>query len=136
MWNRRYADAPAGNTRQITGCTISIGDAAYKTHRILWLLVRGEPVPEIIDHMDGDPFNNRISNLRAATRAQNNWNRRRGRDNTSGVKGVILVKEGVFRVSLRHNGERYVRTYKSIEEAAGARNEMARLLHGDFARDG
>ena len=45
----------------------------YSYHRAIWLFVYGE-LPKELDHIDGNPLNNRISNLRAVTRRENNLN--------------------------------------------------------------
>ena len=45
----------------------------YQYHRAVWLYTYGE-VPKELDHIDGDPTNNRISNLRAVTSRENNLN--------------------------------------------------------------
>jgi len=90
-----------------------------------------------VDHKDLDPMNNRRSNLRAATHAENSRNKPRRRDNTSGHKGVrwnwryrnkwqaVIVSAGVFRL---------VGRYQTREEAICAWEQAADELHGEFAR--
>lgn len=138
MWNIRYAGGFAGTAKVPTGNVIAIDDHQYRTHRIIWLLVHGDPVPDVIDHIDGDPFNNRISNLRAATDPQNKWNTALSRNNTSGFKGVTFNKlKGQFQATVRCNGRRYWAGYfATAEEAAIGRRELAMRLHGDFVRHG
>lgn len=62
--------------------------AAYHAHRIAWLHYYGSWPNDQIDHIDGDRANNRISNLRAVSQAENNRNMKRFCTNTSGLVGV------------------------------------------------
>jgi hypothetical protein len=72
---------------------IAINRRYYQAHRLAWLYVHGEwPVGDI-DHINGDPGDNRIANLRPATRSQNLANSKRRKNNTSGYKGVSWNKQ-------------------------------------------
>jgi hypothetical protein len=51
-----------------------------------------DPVNKLIDHIDGNPYNNRFNNLRLATRHQNGCNQKKHSNNTSGFKGVCWHK--------------------------------------------
>ena len=62
----------------------------YRLHRIIFMMHHGY-LPKYIDHIDGNPANNRIENLRPATSSQNNLNRGKHKRNTSGYKGVTWV---------------------------------------------
>jgi HNH endonuclease len=64
----------------------------YLLHRLVGVIIHGTPPAGGIDHIDGDPLNNRPENLRLATSGQNNHNRRLSQRNKSGVKGVIWVE--------------------------------------------
>jgi hypothetical protein len=65
----------------------------YANHRIIYFLNTGiDPEEKQVDHIDGDRLNNKISNLRLATRKQNQDNRKKSRNNTSGVTGVYWHK--------------------------------------------
>ena len=63
-----------------------------RLHRMIWELTDGPPTEEL-DHIDGNALNNSLSNLRAATRAQNARNLRARHNNTSGYLGVCWSKE-------------------------------------------
>ncbi len=62
---------------------------SLKIHRIIWEMFNGKiPDGYMIDHLDGDPFNNNIINLKLKTRRGNQQNQKLRRNSTTGVKGV------------------------------------------------
>ena len=71
---------------------IGVRRRVYKAHRLAWLYVYGEWPDGEVDHINGDPADNRIVNLRVATSAENCRNRGLRADNTSGIKGVSWSK--------------------------------------------
>lgn len=104
-------------------------------HRVAWSLMHGGDEPDMIDHIDGNKLNNRISNLRAATRGDNLANSRLRADNTTGGKGITKRPRGTYVVRIAHQGKRHhIGSFATIEEAAAARREAAIRLHGAFAR--
>ena len=114
-------------------------------HRLLVAAFRPDLVEEMaadedvqIDHINGNPLDNRRSNLRPATKIQNQWNRGKGRP---GGKEPRSPYKGVWAAGPRWaawivaNGERtYLGQYATQEEAAIVYNEAALRLHGEFAR--
>ena len=65
----------------------------YVIHRIVWVLTYGSIDSKlVIDHLDGNPFNNQIENLSLKTATDNTRNKCKRRDNTSGFTGVKLVR--------------------------------------------
>ena len=70
---------------------IMINRRIYGTHRLVHLYHHGW-IPEITDHINQNPTDNRIENLRNATRVENAYNCKLRSDNTSGVKGVTWCK--------------------------------------------
>lgn len=93
------------------------------------------PEGSFVDHVNGNGLDNRRSNLRLATRRQNNWNRAAQRDATSGFHGVSLHKaSGLWRARLRVGDAAERTTYHATAEAAArARDEMAIAARGEFA---
>lgn len=70
---------------------VQINNKSYKVHRIIWAMFNGEISNEkIIDHIDGNPHNNNINNLRLVNIATNNRNKKTGINNKSGHLGVYL----------------------------------------------
>jgi hypothetical protein len=107
----------------------------YGNHRIIFLMHHGY-IPKEVDHADGNPLNNRIENLRPATRAENQYNRKINKNNTSGVKGVAwhkYKKKWVAKTNV--NGKRhYLGYFDTIEDAAKLLKQFRQDNHGNFAR--
>lgn len=101
---------------------ITIHRRSVGEHRVIWALVHGE-WPIEIDHIDGDPRNNDLSNLRAVTSRENSRNVARRSDNTSGVTGVNWnAQTRKWRARIYDNGRPYqIGMFQTLEEAAAAR---------------
>jgi hypothetical protein len=102
----------------------------YWAYRLVWLYHHGY-IPEMIDHIDGDPTNNRIENLRECTKSENLRNRGKPKNNTSGVKGVSWSKAAE---KWEARCGKYLGIYDTIEEAAKVVQEYRERNHGEFAR--
>lgn len=85
------------------------------------------------DHEDGNPLNNRKSNLRPCTQRQNTFNRKP--EGNRKYKGTEQLPSGSWRASLRHDGKMFRKgPFPSENEAAEAYNKMAVEHFGEFAR--
>lgn len=109
----------------------------YRVHRIIWLMTHGAWPVNDVDHINGDRSDNRICNLRSATRTQNNYNQRISSRNKSGHKGVSWCKQrDKWQVHIAINGKcTYVGRFKKLEDAANAYRKAAVSVGGEFARD-
>lgn len=116
---------------------VGVGKKTYLVHRIAFLYVHGW-LPETLDHVDGNRQNNRIENLRPATRAQNNRNARVRKDSVSGVKNVKWHKPlKKWLVSLRiDNKPSHIGVFEDLELANLVASEFRDKYHGEFARHG
>ncbi|ELY4545837.1 HNH endonuclease [Cronobacter sakazakii] len=110
-----------------------------RVHRIIWVLKHGEIPPSfVVDHIDGDKLNNRISNLRLCTQNQNTLNRRMHSNNSSGLKGVYFNdsprnrKKWIAQITVEKKKIRLGR-FKTKEEAHKAYVAASRQYHGEFS---
>lgn len=98
-------------------------------------LIMGEPDGVDIDHEDRNGLNNSRANLRLCTNSQNQANKRRQKNNTSGFVGVVYGKKNRrWKATVSWNGAKYdCGSFATAEEAALARDAKAVELQGDFA---
>lgn len=101
-------------------------------HRVL-LQEDGHEIKGIeVDHKNGNPLDNRLSNLRPATRTENSANRKIHRNNSCGYKGVYLYKKtGKWHAALRN---KVIARCDTAEDAARAYNTAAKKRYGKFAK--
>ena len=87
-----------------------------------------------VDHVNGDPLDNRKRNLRLATSAQNAWNRDKYKNNTTGYKGVTRDKgRGKLRAQITVHGKHiHLGWFDDPHEAALAYDRAVRQYHGPF----
>jgi hypothetical protein len=133
--NRRWIGKVAG-TRGSQYVHIAYEGRRYLAHRLAWAFLNGRWPTAQIDHRDLDGRNNRSTNLRDATRRQNQQNRRRHKNNTSGVKGVSWHRKNRnWRVRIKV-AQKYlhVGSFASKEVAAQAYADAAQRYFGEFAR--
>lgn len=131
------AGSVAGTIRSDGYVKITIGGQRYYAHRLAWLYMYGEVSAATIDHIDMNPSNNKISNLRQATHSENKWNTRKRRDNTSGFKGVRwhqVHKKWYARITYLGK-EFFIGHFDTAEQASTAYNDKARELFGEFYRN-
>ena len=70
---QRYVGKQAGTLRKDGYYSVRVNGSLYLAHRLIFLMHHGY-LPEMIDHIDGNPSNNLITNLREATNQQNQFN--------------------------------------------------------------
>ena len=127
----------AGDKRNIVSNKIPY-NGGFINGRLSWVIMdfpkevlNGE---KVIDHIDNQPMNNRKSNLRVIEQAKNCQNTTRRSDNKSGVKGASWRDHAnAYCLSIKRDGEQiFCGYYKTIEEAAYARNVAELFVHPDY----
>jgi hypothetical protein len=110
---------------------IRISGKEYRAHRIIWEMHHGQIAEGmLIDHIDRDIFNNRIENLRLATRQQNNANKGK----TGKLPKGVSVVGNKFRARIYHNNKHHsLGTFNTIEDASYAYYEASINLNGEYA---
>ena len=135
VFNSRQAGTLAGTL--ISGYRmVNFAGRRMSVHRLVFLLHNGY-LPQEVDHINGNPLDNRIENLRAATHAQNCKNRRLYASNTSGVKGVSFHKPtGKWAAGIRAGGKwKHLGLFADLESAALRRRQAEKTHFGDFANE-
>jgi hypothetical protein len=133
--NRNTIGSEAGSIAKTGYRVVCIDYKQYLAHRLAWFYVHGS-WPKEIDHINRDRSDNRMANLRLATRGQNNMNTGLRSDNKSGHTGITWHKgSNKWRATIHHNGKQIqVGMFDTIEEAAKAYSEAAAKLYGDFVK--
>lgn len=107
----------------------------YRLHRVIAGLLTGDP--REVDHVNGDPLDNRRANLRICTRAENAQNRRvRGVGFTSKHRGVSYNRHSDrWDASLTVGGKVVFREYYRTEQEAADAVAAARAKHAPFSTE-
>jgi hypothetical protein len=88
-WDTRWAGKRAGSIKPNGYCVVTLMNRkGLRAHRVAWAITHGHWPKNEIDHIDGNPSNNRLSNLREANGSENYQNRVRYLNNKSGYMGV------------------------------------------------
>lgn len=115
----------AGSKSKSGYIVIGINKERYYAHRLIWLYIYGKFPKDQIDHINGDPSDNNIFNLRSTSQAENTKNRMISSNNTSGVMGVSwMPKAKKYQAYIDAFGKRKnLGSYSSLNEAAKVRAE-------------
>ena len=136
-WNTRYAGTEAGNVGARGYRDVRIYGRVLKAHRIIWAILHNQWPSHEIDHIDGNRANNKVNNLRHATRTENNHNIGISRRNKSGVMGVFWEdKRRKWKAYIRvNNVQNNIGRYDTFDDAVAARKE-AEIRYGFHANHG
>lgn len=135
LWNSKYAGKPAftsvGQSGHLRGRAYGCDLLA---HRVAWALYHGEWPALFIDHINMNPADNRLANMRLATRRQNGCNRKAvGRSRYLGVAWHGAGRKWMAALSV-NNRTISLGLFEDEREAAQAYDAGARKHHGEYAR--
>jgi hypothetical protein len=106
---------------------ISVNNRKYKAHRLAWLYIHGAWPNGGVDHIDRNPLNNAISNLREATQTQN-------MANVAAAGCTFDAAHDRFRAQIRSGGKNiYLGLFDTAEAASAVYQEAAKRIRGKFA---
>jgi hypothetical protein len=109
----------------------------YLMHRIIFMMHYGY-LPKCLDHIDGNPLNNRIENLREATQSENNCNQKLRVTNKSGLKNIHWAsdkRKWIAKITINKK-TKFLGAYKDLELAELVAEEARHKYHKEFANHG
>ena len=133
------------NSNKQSGCITNNGyyysrldKIRYPNHRIVFAIYNNTTdfQNKQIDHIDGNVFNNSPQNLRLVTASQNQFNREKNKNNSTGYKNISFSKKlNKYRCAMQIDGKDiYIGLFNTIEEAIQSRDEKFKQLAGVFYR--
>lgn len=133
VWNKRFAGRNAARNAG-RYLRVSINRKQMPAHHVMWYLHYGEWPSRMVDHINGDGKDNRISNLRLCTLVENNRNK--APTGQSPYKGVSFrTAQNTWIAGIKgDDGPVFLGSFETEIEAALAYDAAAQELHGEFAR--
>ncbi len=116
---------------------INVDKVQYRANRLAWFYMTGEFPSLIVDHIDGNPSNNKWDNLRLATSSQNVMNSTLHKEGTStNIKGIYVDKYGDIHAQVTKQGVRFRKIFKDMALAVEWLQSIREQLHGEFTNHG
>ena len=114
--HRAVPNSPAGYARKDKYLIIQLASRKYYAHHLAWLYGHGALPSAQVDHIDRNPANNRLANLRLVTRSENVHNSSPSRKNTSGYRGVTWNGKKYKRENgkIMYNGKALIEGHPSL----------------------
>lgn len=115
---------------------IKLGGKNVAAHRLAMFITYGLWPAEEVDHVNGNRTDNRLANLRPSTHSQNQMNKPKRRNNSSGHKGVSWAsRDRRWVAQIKYNGRHeVVGRFTDKSEAEAAYRARASVVHGEFQR--
>lgn len=116
---------------------LNIFGKQYRAHHLAWFVCHGQWPPEgvDVDHIDRDRSNNSISNLRLASRAENNLNSSRVKDTKSGFRGVAPARNKWLARIKMDGKDKHLGVFERKEDAIAARIAAEKTFYPEFAEE-
>jgi len=132
---RNEAGAAAGSASK-GYWLVGFGYRLYRVHRIIYALTHGADIPAgmLVDHVNGNGLDNRLSNIRLASHADNCRNCRTRQDKADGLPKGISRRRNSYQARIKLDGKRFTKSYPTLEQAQDWLEQVRPLLHHEFAR--
>ena len=144
--NRIQVGNIAGYNNENGYLRVELNGRVFQVHRILYQIYNQLNELDcniLIDHIDGDPSNNRKYNLRLTDHMGNMHNARKRKDNTSGYKDIWCNRTGKYlywRVQIRLNNVKHNKQFPysnvGLKKVIEYRDFKLNELHGEFSNNG
>lgn len=136
MANRVYVGDAVGSVHddEYQYKRVGILGKRYLLHKIVYMWHYGT-MPNVVDHIDGNSANNRIENLRAATKSENSLNKKVRADSSTGIKNVTWykpLKKWVVNLSVNKK-RKHIGYFEDLELASLVALEAMEKFHGQFS---
>jgi len=112
---------------------VSVFAKKYYAHRLAFFYMTGAFPDALVDHINRVTADNRWSNLRPATPAQNTFNSRLRKDNTSGYRGVCKSGNEFSAYVTFERKRHYLGNYSTAKEAGDVAAAARLKFYGEFA---
>lgn len=133
QFNAVFAGKEAGTVKSCEYLRINLGGKIYKAHRLAWLYAYGAFPEKEIDHINHNPLDNRLVNLREVSHAENGKNQSLKKNSKTGISGVNWHSyKQRWHSRINSNGDRlHLGDYDDFFEAVCARKsaENAHKYH-------
>lgn len=137
-WNTNNSNKPSGCILGNGYYYSRLDKIRYPNHRVIFAIYNNiiDFQDKQIDHIDGNVLNNSPQNLRLVTASQNQFNRKKQKNNSTGHKNISFVKRlNKYRCAMQVDGKDiYIGLFNTIEEATINRDAKFKELTGEFYR--
>lgn len=131
----RVSGTIAGRPQSYGYWRVTIHGVGFPVHRIAWCMTHGEWPNTILDHVNGEPGDNRIANLRLATPSENNANVGSFHPDPSHLRGTRRLANGRWQATISKNRKLFcLGCFDTPEEAHAAYAVKAGDLYGEYTR--
>jgi hypothetical protein len=134
---RQYRQGDVCGTKMASGHLQTFFDGKrYLVHRLMYFMATGvDPLDHVVDHINGVPNDNRLSNLRLATKQENSRHKiKLCSTNTSKHRNVSWCRSiQRWKVSIGYNNKRVQRQFVNLDDAVRCAHELRKTLFGNFA---